>query len=106
MKLRSKSKDNDTQHWDILDRRAKTLDDSELLEHIEIFLSNMCRYVPEYRKKKDALFLKEMEICSRSMLRMTEELLSRIETEPPAVKPARHVRDWDAPLPAKSRRPY
>jgi hypothetical protein len=99
-------KSNDTQHWDILDRRAKTLDDAELLEHVEIFLSNMCRYVPEYRKKKDPLFLKEMQICSRSMLRMTEELLSRIDPEPPAVKPARHVRDWDTPMPARSRRPY
>lgn len=71
-------------------RRAAMVDDEELIRWIDNTFSEMCRLVPLFRHDRDAARLGEIQLLSRAMCALTDELGLRKKTSP--VVSARQVR--------------
>lgn len=61
---------------DLADRATK-LDNSEILNALDITLSNICRYVPEFRRTRQSDYLAEISMGAQAIYVMVEEMATR-----------------------------
>jgi hypothetical protein len=76
-----------------LAERAVKLDSSEILNAMDVTLSNLCLFIPEYRKTMFNEYLGEIDLASQAIYVMARELSNRVG-EKPSVKPARQSRRY------------
>jgi hypothetical protein len=64
---------------DLLDlaERSTRLDNGEMLDAMDITLSNLCRYLPEFRRTRQADYLGEISMAAQALYVMAEEMATR-----------------------------
>lgn len=82
---------------DLLDLadRATRLDNGEIIDALDVTLSNLCRYVPEFRRTRQADYMAEVALGAQALYVMAEEILTRSG-----------MRATDEPTRPKSNRSY
>jgi hypothetical protein len=75
---------------DLADRATK-LDNGEILDAVDITLSNLCKYVPEFRRTRDSDFLGEISMGAQALYVMAEEMATRAGARAPE-RPTRQRR--------------
>ena len=76
MKRRSRPKLDTPDLLDLADR-ATRLDNGEILDTLDITLSNLCRYLPEFRRTRQTDYLGEMSMAAQAIYVMVEEMATR-----------------------------
>lgn len=81
---------------DLADRATK-LDNPEIIDQMDTTLSNLCRYLPEFRRTRQGDYLAEISMAAQALYVMAEEMATRAgirATEEP-VRRSRSSRSWD-----------
>lgn len=73
--------------------RTVRLDSTEILNAMDVTLSSLCRYIPEYRRTMQNEYLGEIDLAAQALYVMSQELAERVG-EKPSVKPARQSRRY------------
>jgi hypothetical protein len=75
--------------------RVNKLDNRELVDTLDLLLSNMTYYVPEYRRTGNQTLLVEISLLAETMYALCDVLKDRqIELAPDAIAAARQLRSW------------
>ena len=69
--------------------RVHKLDISECVDAMDITLSTLCKYIPEYRRTKDFYLLNEIGMAAEAIYVMAHEIETRREVGRPLIKPTR-----------------
>ena len=73
--------------------RCSKLDSGELLNALDVTLSSLCKYIPEYRRTMENEYLGEIDLAAQAIYAMARELSVRVG-ERPQVRPARQAREY------------
>jgi hypothetical protein len=97
MKIRSRRPKLETPDLlDLADRTTK-LDNGEILDALDITLSSICRYVPEFRRTRDSDYLGEISMAAQAIYVMAEEMATRAGHKAPdqPTRQRRPARSYD-----------
>ena len=93
LKRKQKSPTFDAPDLVALAERSVRLDNGEILDALDVTLSSLCKYVPEYRRTKEKDFLGEIDLAAQAIYVMAKELSIRAG-EVPSTKPTRQSRHY------------
>ena len=93
--MRRKKKTPAFEAPDLIDlaERAVRLDNSEILDALDVTLSSLCKYIPEFRRTKEKDYLGEIDLAAQAIYVMAKELATRAGDRPTS-QPARQIRRY------------